>query len=563
MFQLFFILVCAVLKMGEPIRDTPAGQFLRFLGFRSWLYYPEEMPGYQPPALLEVSQPQEVTHAKDDLQKTVSKVSTITGASEMEMNRRLSEKGLTGAILVSWTGEDDKDNPRNWSSTRKSWVVVVISLYSFVVYCGASIITPTADMIMGRYNVSIVVASLGLSMYVVGYGIGPMFLSPISEVPRIGRNPPYLYSFIIFFAVSIAMAFVDNFPALIVLRFLQGLFGSPCLASGGASIEDVYDYYSAAYGYIWWMAAMYCGPALGPLLGGYAVYDNWRWPLYEIVIMAAVVLVMLPFLPETSPSTILLHRAQRIRKATGNKSYLAPCELNPVPFVPLLKESLDKPGKMTVQDPAVAYACIYGGIVYATYYSFFEAFPIVYLQGYGMSLGGLGLIFTSIIVGCIVGLSSYWWYLSYHFIPSAKAYEKEKGVPVAQEQWLKPGLVGVFGPPAGLFLFAWTARPDIHWIVPTTGIAIFSGTSFWVFQSLICYIPLTYPKYVASLFAANDFTRSMLAAGFVQFSRQMYLKLGIDRGVTLVAGLSMIGIFGHYGLYYFGGRLRARSKFTG
>lgn len=79
---------------------------------------------------------------------------------------------------------------------------------------------------------------------------------------------------------------------------------------------------------------------------------------------------------------------------------------------------------------------------------------------------------------------------------------------------------------------------------------------------MICYIPLTYPKYVASLFAANDFTRSMLAAGFVQFTRQMYLRLRIDRGVTLVAGLSMIGILGHFGLYHFGGRLRARSKFT-
>ena len=425
-------------------------------------------------------------------------------------------------------------------------------------------------------------AVLGPSL-VVQDGIGPMFLSPISEIPRIGRNPPYLFSFIVFFAISLAIAWVDNFPGLIVLRFLQGLFGSPRLASGGASIEDVYDMYGAAYGYIWWMAAMYCGPyilalsdsvfvhrsvhlmtcrALSPLLDGYAVQDNWRWPLYEIVIMAAIVLVMLPFSPESSPSTILLGRAKRLRMATGNASYLAPSELNPVSFGPPLKESLNRPGEMTFKDPAVAYMCLYGGIVYATYYSFFGAFPLVYLQGYGMSLGGLGLIFTSIILGCIVGLLGYWWYLRNHFIPSAKAYHKEKGVPVPQEQWLKPGLVAVWGPPAGLFLFAWTARPDIHWIVPTTGIAIFSGSSFWVFQCLICYIPLTYPKYAASLFAANDFTRSMLAATFVQFSRQMYLDLGIDRGVTLVAGLSMIGIFRHFGLYQFGRRLRASSKST-
>jgi MFS transporter, DHA1 family, multidrug resistance protein len=43
----------------------------------------------------------------------------------------------------------------------------------------------------------------------------------------------------------------------------------------------------------------------------------------------------------------------------------------------------------------------------------------------------------------------------------------------------------------------------------------------------------------------------------------MYQKLGIDHGVTLVAGLSVLGIGGMYGLYFYGARLRARSKFTG
>ena len=106
-----------------------------------------------------------------------------------------------------------------------------------------------------------------------------MFFSPISEIPSIGRNPPYLYSFVAFFVVSIALAFVDSFPAIIVLRWLQGLFGSPALASGAASIEDMYDIYNAPYGYVWWIAAMYCGPAIGPLMAGYAVPHDWRWPV--------------------------------------------------------------------------------------------------------------------------------------------------------------------------------------------------------------------------------------------------------------------------------------------
>ena len=549
MFDIIFIFICAFLKMFECIRDTPARQFLRLLSFKSYLCYPEESPGFQPPPFATVSEAPVTKETEEVLPK-------------LEITRTLSQKGLTDAIVVTWY-ENDQDNPRNWSTVKKSWVMVVISLYTFVVYCTASIIVPTAEAVMQKYSVSVYVAELGLSMYVVGYGIGPMFFSPISEIPFIGRNPPYLISFILFFIVSIIMAVIDNFPALILLRFLQGLFGSPILASGGASIEDIYDMYGAPYGYIWWIAAMYCGPAIGPLLPAYAISEDWRWALWEIVIMAAPVLLILPFLPETSPTKVILQRARRIRKTTGDKSYLAPSELKPMHLGTVFKEALMKPGEITVKDPAIAFACIYGSIVYATYYSFFEAFPLVYLGTYQMSLGELELIFTNIIIGCLVGLVAYWAYIRYYFIPRARHYHGQKGEPVPQEEWLRPGLIGVFGPPAGLLLFAWTARADIHWIAPTFGIGIFAATSFVVFQSLICYIPLTYPRYVASSFAANDFARSITAAAFVQFSRQMYLKLGIGKGVTLVAGSSMFGVLGLFYLYYCGAKLRARSKFTG
>jgi MFS transporter, DHA1 family, multidrug resistance protein len=88
-----------------------------------------------------------------------------------------------------------------------------------------------------------------------------MILSPISEIDFIGRNGPYLYSFILFVVVSIVLAVVDNFPAIVALRFIQGLAGSPALASGAASIQDMYDVYAASYGYAlcaWRPAPLFC-----------------------------------------------------------------------------------------------------------------------------------------------------------------------------------------------------------------------------------------------------------------------------------------------------------------
>jgi DHA1 family multidrug resistance protein-like MFS transporter len=63
--------------------------------------------------------------------------------------------------------------------------------------------------------------------------------SPLSEVESIGRNMPYVISLACFVLLSIATAVCDQFTGLIILRFAQGVFGSPALATGAASMQDM------------------------------------------------------------------------------------------------------------------------------------------------------------------------------------------------------------------------------------------------------------------------------------------------------------------------------------
>ena len=79
---------------------------------------------------------------------------------------------------------------------------------------------------------------------------------------------------------------------------------------------------------------------------------------------------------------------------------------------------------------------------------------------------------------------------------------------------------------------------------------------------MFIYLPFIYPKYTGSLFAANGFARAAFAAGAVLFSRPMFERLGVPGGVSLLGGLTVVGIGGIYGLYFFGHRLRARSEFA-
>lgn len=187
----------------------------------------------------------------------------------------------------------------------------------------------------------------------------------------------------------------------------------------------------------------------------------------------------------------------------------------------------------------------------------FEVFPRVYPVDYGMNLGEIGLVFLCVLVSCVIGVAVYVAYLYYYMDSRIAKY----GWPV-QESRLAPALPASFGPTIGLFLFAWTARKSIHWIAPTIGITIYGATVFVVMQCIFVYIPLSYPMYAASLFAANDFFRSALACGSVLFAQPLFDNLGVAKGTSLLGGLSVIGIIGIWLLYYYGARLRALSKFA-
>lgn len=508
-----------------------------------------------------------------DLEEAYTRA-TIQESMQQQPSRPIAPtKTSDGTILVDWYTTDDPANPQNWTHRKKALVVIQIYVYTLAVYMGSAIITPSQPYIEHRFGVSAEVASLGLSMYVLGYGIGPLLFSPLSEMPSIGRNPPYIITFSIFMVLSIGVACVDNFPALIVLRFLQGFFGSPCLATGGATIGDIYNLLRLPYYLTGWAAFATAGPALGPIISGFSVpATNWHWSLWEIVWLAAPVYIFLFIaLPETSADAILLQRARRLRKTTGNTNLRSQSEItqSKLTLNEIVISNLVRPFQINALDPSVLFTSLYIATMYAIFYSFFEVFPFVYAvglpragsptHGYGMNAGEIGLIFLSISVGVSIAIATYLLYLKYVFEPQIRS--RGLGAP---EERLIPGLYACFFVPVGLFVFGWTGfnSPQIHWIVPTLGIVLFTIGIFILFQVVFIYIALTYPQYAASLFAGNDFARSSIAAGAIHFSRPMFLNLGVGPGVSLLAGLTFGGCIGIFVLWHYGAALRARSKFA-
>lgn len=606
----------------DIVRETQLGQIARWLTSNRILLYPEEKPDFQvpfgylspgtasattveqketplqeqPPDELSEDLPtEEVVESDDDLVESKSEsqlggdaaalarvtsrpdMSKINTQEDLEAAYRattvqqslkqlesrpiIPSKTSDGTILVTWYTTDDPENPQNWSFWAKFNVVFQMYQYVIVVYMGSAIYAASGPQFMEIFGVSQSVSSLGLGLYVLGYGFGPLFLGPISEIPAIGRNPPYMVSFLLFVIISIPTALVNDVPGFMFLRFLQGIFGSPCIATTGASLGDITNLFSLPYLMMGWAMAGFVGPALGPIIAGFSVVaEDWHWSMWELLWASGPsFMIFLLFLPETSTPTILYRRAHRLRKLTGNQSLKSESEIAQSQLSPsqIAYDALVIPWKINALDPAILFTSVYTGLVYAIFYSFFEVFPLVYIDIYSMNLGQMGLVFLSITIG--VAIAGIFLFIFLHFYVNPRMRVKGYEGP---EQRLLPAVAGAFVIPVGLFMFGWTSRTSIHWIVPAIGAALISAGMISIMNSILLYVALAYPKYSASLFAGNDVVRSSIAFAGIMWSGPLFKNLGIGRGCSLLGGLTIGCIIGILVLYFYGSNLRARSKFA-
>lgn len=386
-----------------------------------------------------------------------------------------------------------------------------------------------------------------------------MLWAPLSEVDFIGRGPIYASTFIAFVIFSVLAATTHSWGGFLTVRFLQGFFGSPCLAIGGASMHDLFPALTVPYSLTVWVAAAYCGPALGPLLASYLVpAKGWRWGMWEIVWLAAPTILLMLTLPETHEPTIRAQQtSRRGRKLShhGEEQHIdrrGSARL----IVKALRDAVVRPLQIALLDPAVTVANLYTAFMYGTYYTFFDAIPRVYPELYGFTTGQLGLVFLCIFAACVVGGAVYSVYI--HRTSKTGAHNHS----AIHEICLRPALFASILPPIGLFIFGWTSDGNTHWIVSILGITIYATGTFIVLQCLGVYLPRIYPAYSASLFAANDLCRSLVATAAIHIGVPLYGKLGIPHGVSILGAMSVLGIPGMWFIYYKGPALRAKSRFV-
>lgn len=262
--------------------------------------------------------------------------------------------------------------------------------------------------------------------------------------------------------------------------------------------------------------------------------------------------------PETYAPVLLRKRAEKLSKLT-NKVYKSKAEVQGgrTSAVDAFKTALSRPWVLLFREPIVLLLSIYMAIIYGTLYMLFGAFPIVYQQGRGWSPGIGGLAFLGVAVGMVTAvIYSIWDNKRY-----AKVVRESSG-PAPPEARLPPALLGCLTMPIGLFWFAWTNSPDIHWFPSIAAGAPFGFGMVLVFLSCMNYLIDAYLMYAASVLAANSVLRSLFGAAFPLFTTYMYRDLGIRWASSIPAFLSLACVPFPFLLYKYGATIRLHCRYA-
>ncbi|KAF7302366.1 Benomyl methotrexate resistance protein [Mycena chlorophos] len=548
--------------VADLIRDSTLGQLVNFLSNGRFLPYPEQRPGYVVPkryllpaksiglddetvpasdaaTLCGDSKPKDGVTTPDT---TLRRESTLV--ADPEKNKPTDDEvEIPDPYVVGWDGDSDPENPRNWTFKKRAFVAFCISFLTFSIYIGSAIYTSSIPGLMAEYDVSLTKATLGLTLYVLGYGIGPMFLSPLQELPILGRNPVYMAGLLLFVVFQIPIVTAKNMNTVLAMRFFTGFFGSPALATGGASMGDIFP---------------------RPVIGSFAAQaKSWRWPMMELIWITSFAVGFLSiFLPETYEPTILLRRAQRLRKLTGNPELRTAAERDEGSknAQEIAYESLVRP-LLLLKEPALAFASIYLGFVYGLFYLWFEAFPLVFTDIYHFNLGVSALPFLGFIVSGSLTYTVYCLYQKYHIEPRFDR-ATAAGTEVAPEIRLEIGLMASIFIPTSILIFGFASKASIPWIVPVIGAALYLPGIFLIFQSILMYCATAYQAHAASVLAGNDLFRSTIASVFPLFGRAFFTNLGLGPASALLAGISFLLMPVYWLLLKYGHVLRKRSRYA-
>ena len=454
---------------------------------------------------------------------------------------------------IDWSGPDDPQRPINWPTHRKILVAVASGSFVFVIAFSSSAFAPAISVTAIEFDTSELTMSLGISLFIVGFAIGPLVFAPLSEV--VGHAIPLAISLAGCGIFQIPFALAQNTTTLLVSRLLQGCTGAAILAVGTGMFAEVYEPVMRGVVVGCMTSCMTLGSVVAPIACGFIAQKNWRWIGWLTLILAGVVGASGSItLYETSPRIILLRKAQQARIRTGNTALRTKHEDDKVNFGTLLQKYLLVPVKMFYSEVILVVMTIYLTFVYGTLYLAYQSFAIPFRQrGWPTTLTNLP--FAAVALGTI----SAWGLFSIYTLTWYKSRQRVGERPSPEDR-VPPMILGSIVLPIALLWFGWSGH--VQWISQILA-CYFIGLSLQlIFMSGVVYLVDVYGPNSICAMSVQVVFRSIVAASFPLWSPPMYRHLGVAWSSTVLAGVAALLLPFPLLFRRYGRMLRRSSKYA-
>ena len=469
-------------------------------------------------------------------------------------------KLLTLLSQVTFNGPDDPADPKNWPSKKKWACTFIVAGFTFISPLTSTMVAPGLPSIAKEFNITnIVELQIVLSIFVLGFAVGPLVLGPLSEL--YGRVLVLQTSNLLFLAFNIGCGFATSSSQLLAFRFLAGIGGSAPLAVGGGVLGDLFYPEQRGKAMALYSMGPLLGPAIGPIAGAWiAQKATWRWMFWSTSIADSFVLLLGIFLLKESYAPYLLHlKAEYLRREPGNLNLCTKYrDFEEGSAMKKIALSTTRSFQMLFTQPIVIILALYNAYAFGLMYLVLSTFTVLFERTYDQSTGIAGLNYISIGLGLFVGAPLCGKGMDIIYRKLKARNPEHVGKPEYRMPILLPFSILVI---VGVFIYGWTAEYAVHWIAPNIGAAIFAGGTLASFQSATTYIVDAYSIHAASALAAVGVLRSLAGFGFPLFAPAMYEALGYGWGNSVLgfAGVA-IGIPTPFLLYIYGERLRKMSS---
>ncbi|KAJ5176995.1 uncharacterized protein N7482_002872 [Penicillium canariense] len=471
--------------------------------------------------------------------------------------KRYPETDLDQGI-VGWDGQNDPENPQNFAMSRKWGLLALMSAMTFVSPLASSMFAPAVGYAAEDLHVTNeTVLSLSVSIFLIGYTVGPLILAPMSEI--YGRRIVLSCANWFFVLWQIGCAKAPNVATLIVCRMFSGMGGSGCMTIGAGLIADLFPIEQRGMATALWSMGPLIGPVAGPIAGGFMGETvGWRWVFWVLMIVAGVVSFGIEILNRETYAAVLIRRkTQRLARELGRNDLRSAYEpsVERVSVASTLKMGLQRPILLFIKTPIVLLLALYMAVVYGLLYLFFTTIPAVFKNQYGFSTGLSGLAYMGIGLGFMLGLGT----IAMTSDRVVVKLTQRNGGKFEPEMRLPAMIFYACFLPISFFWYGWTVDKNVHWIAPIIGMMPFGFGMMGIYLPIQTYVIDCYPSYAASANATLTTSRSLVGALLPLAGPALFDSLGLGWGNSLLGFLALAFIpipilFSRYGQ-------RIREKF--